>query len=222
MNEKFFDTWTRDSAYIIGFLMADGNILCKNYIGSNYHGEGYILSINLHIKDIEILEYIAQELESKSPKTRKFIGNDNIYREQAYLVVSSKYMILKLIEHGVIPNKTGKESIPSTLPDYLFPDFLRGYFDGDGSIHNGKQYWKNKEYGQYNLKFVCANDKLLKSFKERLDNIGGKIITNTKDHCCRWQIQSKKDILKIGQLMYKDANFSLTRKKMVFDQIGSL
>lgn len=221
MNEKFFDTWTNDSAYILGFLMADGNILCKGYINSKYKGNGYILTINLHLKDKSILDYISSKLETKQPKIRKIIGNDNIYREQASLVICNKYMILKLIEHGVVPNKTGKEIIPPTLPDIFFPDFLRGYFDGDGSIRNGQQLCNGKIYGQYNLKFVCANSDLLKQFKLRLNNIGGKIISSKKDNCSRWQIQSKKDILKIKNIMYSNDRFCLNRKKEIFDKIGA-
>lgn len=39
-----------------------------------------------------------------------------------------------LIKHGCIPNKSLKLKFPTTVPDKLIRHFVRGYFDGDGSI----------------------------------------------------------------------------------------
>lgn len=36
--------------------------------------------------------------------------------------------------YNVIPRKTGYAIIPPKLNRKFYPDFIRGYFDGDGSI----------------------------------------------------------------------------------------
>jgi len=50
---------------------------------------------------------------------------------------SSKYMIDRLVSFGVIPRKTRHETM-GFVPDIWKPDFIRGYFDGDGCVYTRK------------------------------------------------------------------------------------
>lgn len=40
-----------------------------------------------------------------------------------------------LSKHGCVPNKSLILKFPTTLPNELVNDFIRGYFDGDGSVY---------------------------------------------------------------------------------------
>ena len=48
-------------------------------------------------------------------------------------------MVNDLINLGCIPNKSLTLTFPDFINDELLPHFIRGYFDGDGCIWNGKR-----------------------------------------------------------------------------------
>ncbi|MGR3764416.1 LAGLIDADG family homing endonuclease [Rossellomorea sp. NS-SX7] len=120
VNEHYFKTWSNNMAYILGFFAADG---CVNKDLS---------SISFSQKSIEILEKIKIELQSNHP----FVQNPNtgVYT----LGIHSK--ILKedlMILHGIQPNKSLRIQLP-TIPEPYLSHFIRGYFDGDGSIYKSR------------------------------------------------------------------------------------
>jgi len=120
-DENFFDSWTSDSAYILGFIFADGNIawnLKKSY---------WTLTITASEKDKAHLEKLRELLKSTkpllySPKTRS-------YR----LTVTSKNLCRKLMCLGVKPRKSLTAVFPK-IPRHYLADFIRGVVDGDGNV----------------------------------------------------------------------------------------
>lgn len=220
INEEYFNVWSNKMAYILGFTIADGCVLYKGY-SNTFNGHGYSLRYHIHTKDKEILEFIKSELApNNSIKEYVNTGNDGIVRRSANLIISSKILLDSLIKLNVSPNKTGNEKFPKNMPKEFFPDFLRGYFDGDGCLFVGTQKQNNKIYGLYNFKIVCANTKFLEQLKDGCGNLGSKIFVGN-DHCSRWQVGSKKDIQTIGKLMYyPDFPFALQRKYNKFLEVG--
>ena len=212
MIEDYFKVWSHKSCYILGFIVADGCLLYKGY-SKTFKGNGYSLRIDLHEKDRNVLEFIADELESRTrPKHYVKKGNDGITRRQFNLAISSRKMLDSLIKLGITPNKTGKECFPKGMPNKYLWDFVRGYFDGDGSICLSQQRYKNKFYPTQNLKFTCANGDFLAELKSKTKISVGTILHRKKEHCFVWQLQGKKEISKIGHLMYDNNCFCFSRK----------
>lgn len=58
-------------------------------------------------------------------------------------------MVADLEKWGCIENKTFKLKFPEFLSEELVPHFIRGYFDGDGSVFIHRQKTTDTEY--YNL-----------------------------------------------------------------------
>lgn len=123
VNENFFKSWTRESAWVYGWLLTDGWIDEKR---------GHI---RLHLKrtDKDVLEKIKQVME--------FSGN--IYdderpdgRKSSYLRICRKSMTEDLFNLGIARNnKTFKTVLPN-VDDAVFWDLIRGIFEGDGSIRH--------------------------------------------------------------------------------------
>ena len=66
---------------------------------------------------------------------------------------------------GVVENKTYKElHIPKQIPNELIKHFIRGYFDGDGSLN----YYTRPPYyyDEWELSFI-STEKILKFFQEQ-------------------------------------------------------
>lgn len=133
IDENYFDVIdTPNKAYILGFLYADG---CNN------KNKGTI-SMSLEEKDKHILEDIRNEIGSERPL--EFIDYSNkhdfgyTYKNQYRLLLFSAHMCRILETYGVVPNKSLVLDFPN-LKDNLLHHFIRGYFDGDGCITQGKK-----------------------------------------------------------------------------------
>lgn len=134
INEEYFTKInTEDKAYFLGLMYADGNVAqnCKSF------------RISLVEKDKHILETFIKYLNYEG--NLRFI-NKEIYRkkhmqkaENAYeLTVCKTKMAQDLNALGCGPAKSLVLEFPSDdiVPKNLKGHFIRGVFDGDGSIAN--------------------------------------------------------------------------------------
>lgn len=118
VNENFFEKIdAEEKAYLLGFLFADG------FIGKNL---SYI-EITLHKKDIEVLENFVKNLYYND---RPINTVKPTYKR---VVINSVKMVNDLINLGCLNNKTFILKFPNIEAQY-YRDFIRGYFDGDGSV----------------------------------------------------------------------------------------
>ena len=150
LNENYFRVInTEEKAYILGFICADG------YVGQDR------LNICLSTVDTEILEVIRKEFNSNQPL--KFYERPNPYNNEksckmVELQISSKKFVKPLLNMNLGNNKTYtlNSDILKFIPKYLIKDFLRGYFDGDGSIF--KTVPASKPKGHYYISIRGTED----------------------------------------------------------------
>lgn len=103
-------------AYVLGFWFADG-----------YMRKEKSYRVIFYSKDEESLLQIRKALNSNLP-IKKY-GNE----ECLQMNILSKYLFSKLQELGGIRAKSKIVKFPQVPREYL-ADFIRGYFDGDGSV----------------------------------------------------------------------------------------
>lgn len=193
INEDYFKKWSSNMAYILGFWFADGCI----------YG-GRLFDITVHKKDKYILKKIADEFEYKGKVT------DYTNRQACRINFSCKVMYDDLVSLGGTERKSNTISFPNVPKEYL-PDFIRGYFDGDGCIMRLKNNRVNSAFTSGSRKFL---ESLLEILKEEAGVIGGSF----DDSCCSLKF-GKKDTFKIGEYMYaNNSDFYLKRKKEKFYQ----
>jgi len=131
VNDNYFSVInTEEKAYFLGFLFSDGNVSSKSNA----------ITLKLQKKDKEILVRFSHIILNKE----KLHDSENNY----VLKFSSKSVKDDLIRHGCMPNKTFKITFP-TIDPTLYNHFIRGYFDGDGSIYSYKT--------DYNLNIISTN-----------------------------------------------------------------
>ena len=125
-NLNFFNNIiTIEKAYWLGFLYADGGL----------DSSCYRLSFKLSKTDYEHLEKIKNLLcpeniivfsQNYDERTKK-----TYYR--ANLAINNMTIFNQLIKIGCLPGKKHEYKVPN-LPENLISHFIRGYFDGDGSV----------------------------------------------------------------------------------------
>ncbi|GHO67200.1 hypothetical protein KSC_060920 [Ktedonobacter sp. SOSP1-52] len=123
INDAAFVALSEESAYWMGFIAADG-CLRQGTKGIS------TVAIQLAEKDAEHLMRLRSFLNAEHPVT--------VNHGKASFIFSSATIYQKLIDCGITPNKTATLTFPLTIPHTLRHHFIRGYFDGDGSIGRGK------------------------------------------------------------------------------------
>lgn len=130
-NENYFDEIDNpNKAYLLGFITADGAIVFeKNSCGDKTHGS---LSIEIHQKDRDFLEFAKQEI---NPDAKiKDINYQN--KNNCRITFNSTQLCKTLEKYGIVQNKSKIiEKVPTDkIPKQLLPYYFRGLIDGDGCI----------------------------------------------------------------------------------------
>ena len=110
-----------------------------------------------------------------------------------------------LLKYGIVPHKTGKEYISNLIPKEYLNHFIRGCFDGDGSVFISNNYLRVAYYGSHQ---IC---------QEILNIFACKNKVYDKTNVSFFSIQNKKFVLKFYNYIYKDATIFMKRKKIKFD-----
>ena len=131
IDESYFEKVdTRNKAYVLGFLYADGNVTSAGW------------RLKLQKKDKYIIDKIKEEIKYDGPllfvKPEKREKNGKInYSQGAFaLSIARVKMAEDLTKLGCMENKTWKLRFPTEeqVPREFIADFLRGYCDGDGHL----------------------------------------------------------------------------------------
>lgn len=211
LNKDFFKTWSSRMAYVLGFFVADGSMIC------NKRGACYI---EFHVTDEDILRKIRAILESDHEiSKRKTSGQVKwAYRLQ----IGSKEMFSDLSRLGLTPCKSDTVQLP-VVPDEYLSHFVRGYFDGDG---NAYVYKKNISRRNPVLLsgFTCGSEAFLTQLQSRLRSkvgmSGGSLYARTDAH--RLYFSTKNSILLYGFMYDSAEELFLQRKKEIFDAYLSM
>lgn len=124
-NDSFFKHWSPEIAYTLGLIAADG---CVVQTGRE---TGY-WKVGLKSDDQHILESIRGFVGYDGPfHHRKAEGNN---KAQTILQVSSAEMFNDLRAFGFTQHKSS-ELRWRDIPEPYLSHFVRGYFDGDGSVY---------------------------------------------------------------------------------------
>jgi hypothetical protein len=122
INEDYFQELnTRNKAYIFGIILSDGHLL-KNR-----------KQLRIKLTDIDLLEEIKKELNYNKPLLLNH-KEKITHKEAKTLIICNTKIYDDLLSLGMLQNKTFTLKFPS-IPNHLMPDFIRGFFDGNGSAY---------------------------------------------------------------------------------------
>lgn len=136
-------------AYILGLWLSDGWVTDDE------------ICIKIHKDDIQLVEKIRDFFCPEIPI--KEIKNTISFR------LSSKELVSQFNSYGCVKNKTYSDMHIPNIPKNLIRHFIRGYFDGDGTIFMDRKYYKS------NICSICKN--FLKELQDILteNNIESRI-----------------------------------------------
>jgi len=190
-----------DIAYVVGLITSDGCLL-----NNNRH-------INFTSKDLELINIVQKILNIDV----KFSKKISYYGSQAYHLQFSNVAFYDfLLDIGLTTAKS-RTIKPLFMPDEFYADFLRGYFDGDGTVYGFKDKRWNNSF-MYYTEFVSASRVFLEWLQlnnGRLSNVGnGRIKMGRRAFVLSY---AKSDSQKLFSFMYHAKNLpSLSRKRLKF------
>lgn len=211
-NENIFKNDDEKSFYLAGFIAADGSIQNRKY--------SKILKISLSLNDKSHLIKIKNLLGSSHPikeytvKPNKLVKTTNFSSE---IQIANKILVNDLLKFNIIPNKSLVYKFPQNIKNNKFINhFMRGYFDGDGSISKCG-LGKNRTVEQLSFSILGTLD-FLTNYQDILINNCQlnkvKICKRNNIYCLSYS--GNKIIKKIYDFLYADASIYLQRKKDKF------
>ena len=208
VNHNYFQTESEDMAYWIGILGSDGSV-------NKSENQIYI---ELQRSDRELLEKLNKSIENERPvkdySTARGYDNSKLY-------FYSKQIKQDLALYKIIPNKTYDKNygFPNKLNKKYYPDYIRGLFDGDGSIKKGNSItW---QIDTNSLEIVETIKKYL--LEEHHLQAEWTVIPKKNMDLYRIYMYGKEKCLKIYNIMYStNSELFLKRKKDKFIELLNL
>ena len=203
--------WSADFAYAIGLLATDGNLSPDGR---------HILFTS---KDLELAKNFQKGLGMKNNHIGK--KNSGSCKEKRYYVVqfSDRIFYDFLLNIGLMPKKTFIIN-KVLISDVFFFDFLRGEFDGDGSVYSYfDPRWKSSF--MFYLSFSCASQKHIVWLRRKIFRLSRSKghITKSKNSSVYKLKYAKTESLKLINKMYYNMDvLSLSRKRLKIEKVLAL
>jgi len=232
INPNYFDTIdTEAKAYWLGMIFADGSV--------QYDPDKRRYALVLQSKDKWIVENLRDALDSAHPIKEIQGSGFNTETIHYRLNLTSQLLVKKLIEYK--PNSNN--IIIPVMPASLVHHFIRGFFDGDGSVYTYRKKGITKHY--YNVYKLADGTKVKKPYdipkeypydyeaiecsiiaceymqQDLLKNLKlANIKTRIKKSKTAWMnyvvISNKPAVKAFYNYLYRDATVYLPRKHNVF------
>jgi len=190
INENFFSSWSSEMAYILGLIATDG---CVSKSGN----------VSLCINDKDLLEKVRLVMHSEHKICQ------SKYQERLYCFRFARVRLVEdLVGLGILPRKSLSIKFPA-VPDAFLKDFVRGAFDGDGSVF----FDTHSKNCPVRTKFVSSSVEFIEKLESVLQGLGmptRKIYQQpTKNGISYMFKYGHKDSEKLCLIMYKDVRNDL-------------
>jgi hypothetical protein len=207
-----FSSWTEESAYILGFWFADGCIVFsrRKY---NIYKRWHLINTDEQIMN-DIGNIVKHDPILRLPKNKR---HKILYKIQ---VNSQKLFDFCFNLVGSTQKSDHELELPE-VPDHLFHHFVRGFFDGDGSIcvkHYKTRHGKLVEALQTSFTAGLATGSFLEKLRDRIREfipIGLKKINIGKTN--KKLVFNQYDSMLLCEWIYQNTTINMSRKKMIWN-----
>ena len=186
-NEFYFNKIdTPEKAYWLGFLYADGCVHSNNY------------EISINITDKEHIEKFKKAIGAINHRITETIDSRWKNAKTLYqFSIKDKQLHSDLVKWGCIPQKSLQlNSFPNIPRDYI-SHFIRGYFDGNGSLH----YLQGTN--NFRISFLGTQE-FLKEIQKETQTTQISLAKGT-GQAYVLQIAGRKQVVRILEYLYRDS-----------------
>ena len=194
INENYFNEYSHNMFYVLGFISADGCVTSTN-------GKNKCVSIHIKKEDKKILEKIKNDMKS----------NHKIYEyeKSVKLCIVNNQLYNSLQNFGITERKSLTFHFPN-IPTEFQSDFIRGYFDGDGTVsknHYSVKILGTKQFLEMLAEILSKQNIKIHSIYEANPNK-----QNSSHLTFALLITRKNECEKFAKYIYKNNGIYLERK----------
>lgn len=202
----YFDTWSREMAYDLGYVCADGCV----------QEEGLFLTC--HSKDEMLVRGLRERLGSAHMLSHRIqIQKSGAETPKTECYVTSTKISQSLQNIGVRIRKSFEDHPMPVVPNTFFSDFVLGYFDGDGSV--GHYEYEIQTVRCFQL---LGQPTFISQVRERMIGLGLTPGCYDPEYCGTARVcwQGRDDLSRIYAFLYaSNPPLYLERKKVKFEEL---
>lgn len=215
-NSIFENGLDATNSYILGLIYSDG---CLSF---DSHTQKYRISISMNEKEL------MQQIQKIMTPYKKLYDYKHPRGKQAtYSVISTNKKDISFLRTlGMTERKSLTLSFPDIDKIYL-PHFIRGYFDGDGSIYvnTTTTHYKGiiKKYYYTNVSFTTGSKKFATKLQNILMNncIKCTLVKDSRVDNSSWyvKIYNQDNVINFYYYIYTNSKLYLERKHYKFTKM---
>ena len=218
VNENFFSSWSSEMAYVLGVIYTDGNLNPGRIREPHRSGSSTIPLITVSQKDPGFLEKILNLMNCDAKlvfhKQRQY--GKIVAGELYHFQIPNEIIYDDLTKLGLTPRKSLTLSFPA-IPDQWVRHFIRGCWDGDGSVY------REKQSGKINAHFVSGSFVFVEGIVSHLIKAGlprTTIYTNKRETPSYYIRYTGSKVPQLFHYLYDDVPNTqyLERKYILFKQ----
>ena len=208
-DEDFFEIIdTEEKAYWLGFMFADGYIVNQqNRYGQDQFG------ISLAKTDLYILYKFKESIKATNP-ILIYPRKNNYGQPLCRIVMTSQKTVNDLIDKGCKKQKSHILEPPKNVPDILIRHFIRGFFDGDGSIT--KTY--SKTYNKYIFGINITSTQKICEWLQYLFDFGSIVKEKRTEKTYYFSFGGNNQLEYFYHYLYDNATIWMDRKYNKFQE----
>lgn len=197
-NKDYFEIIdTEEKSYWLGFIYADGYV-CNDYESSielQDGDSGHLEKLNRAISGDFTIKHFNKKVNNKEHK-------------MCSIRIYSKKINHDLKKHGVFLNKTHIIEFPNIRED-LIRHFIRGYFDGNGSIFS---YKRTKDVSYLRCKITMGSEVFAHQLKDIFERMELSVYLISGQNVFDVGISNLHSTKKFLEYIYSDCSIFLDRK----------
>lgn len=197
---------TEEKAYWLGFMFADGYIVNHE----NRYGEDSF-GLTLAEDSLDSIEKFKKSLNATNPIL--YDNSKSIGQPQAKIVLTSQKTVNDLIDKGCVKQKSLILQPPKKVPEKLLSHFIRGFFDGDGSLMK----YNYNNYPSYNINFTTTYEMAI--WLRDIFGKGDVRKEKRRDFTWYYSIGGNRQVLDICHYMYDEATIWMDRKYARYQEL---
>lgn len=197
--------WSAEFSYAIGLMATDGNL--------SSNGRQF----DFTSRDREQIENFKKCFRLKNKIGLKSSGSS--LRTSFRIQFGDIRFYAFLISIGLTPQKS-KTIGELTIPDKYFFDFLRGYFDGDGTFYS---YWDSRWRSSFMfyIELTSASKNHVLWLQKRIFGLGkikGRITKSRNNSVYRLKYAKFESLKLLSKLYYDKSVICLSRKRIKIER----
>lgn len=171
VNERFFEDWTPESAWVLGLIFSDGCVQENRKTGQR------TIVVSGELETVQkVKSVMGTDYKPCPTSTSPNYWTLNLTNRVLAASINDKFGLIGASSHTI--------RFPE-VPEEMLPHFVRGLWDGDGTWGWNRKTWKGHVYNYLRGRYSCVADAFVQALSSALrDNVGieGSLTQQTRSN----------------------------------------